>query len=80
MPTSRRGKKMARNTTAAERLAVLEQQVSQVTAQLAANSTVLSDIQRQMSRQKGFIGGIVFVVSAVWALAIAAMKFLPIRP
>jgi len=64
-----------KSAPAGERLAVLEQQMAHVTAQLTANSAVLGEIKQQMARQKGFIGGIIFLVSAVWAAAGVALAY-----
>lgn len=78
-------------TTAGERLAVLESVVGahdqrdrehfeQLAQAVSRINDRLDSIDAKLSKQKGFLGGVVFVVSALWALALAAMKFLPIRP
>ena len=34
------------------------------------------EIQRNTARQKGFLGGVVFVISALWAAILAGLHFL----
>lgn len=74
--------------TVNERLAVLEVGVESHEAHYAERfdsiakaiegmNARLDSIDAKLSRQKGFIGGVVFVVSAVWALiaTFAKLKF-----
>lgn len=35
----------------------------------------LNELKRQAAKQKGFIGGVIFVVSAIWAVVLAIFKF-----
>ena len=51
-----------------------------ITAALAMIQTDVSEMKRQQSRQKGFVAGVIFVVSALWGLVVVALKFLPIKP
>lgn len=73
-------RKQSKATSMAERVAILETEISAVVAKLESNSAVLVQIDQKLSRQKGFIGGVIFVVSALWALALAALKFIPVKP
>jgi hypothetical protein len=34
------------------------------------------EIQRNTARQKGFLGGVVFVISALWAAILAGLHFM----
>lgn len=69
-----------------ERLAVLETKMEQyetdikeikklITTNTKANTTRWEEISQFMSKQKGFIGGIVLVVSSVWAVALAGLQY-----
>ncbi len=80
-----------KSTPVGERMAALESAFSaHAASDAAAFATLgvtlteiresLSDIKAQQNRQKGFIGGIVVVVSAIWGLVAMAVKFLPLKP
>lgn len=60
-----------------ERVAVLETEVLAMSAKLEANSAVLAGIDRKLSGQKGFVAGMVFVISAAWAAIIALVQYWP---
>lgn len=58
-----------------ERIAVLEEQM--VTANRKLD--LLDDIHKELTKYKGFIGGILFVVSAVWTLLLFAKDWVKIK-
>lgn len=70
----------AKAATMAERVAVLETEIAAVMSRLEANSAVLADINGKLSKQKGFIAGVIFVVTALWGVVAMAVKYLPIKP
>jgi hypothetical protein len=70
-----------------ERIAVLEAKVELYQKDLREIKTIITDhmeeedarweiIQNHMAKQKGFIGGIVLVVSSIWAIVLAALQFI----
>jgi hypothetical protein len=72
-------------SNAAERLAVLEaefathdesdqEHFSRMTTAFDSINKRLDGIEEKLNKQKGFIGGVVFVVSAVWAVAVMLLK------
>lgn len=76
---------MARSCPHAERLASIEAAFDAHTAQdarefatiattMATQTQALAEINRKLDKQKGFIGGVVFIVSAVWAVAVFVVK------
>lgn len=68
-----------RNTSMEERVAVLETIVAAMSTTLNANSAILTEINKKLSGQKGFIAGMVFVVSAAWAAILALVQYWPSR-
>lgn len=65
--------------TLAERVAVLETELQGVAAKLAANSAVLEGIDKKLTGQKGFIAGMVFVITTAWAAIVAIVQYWPSR-
>jgi hypothetical protein len=59
---------------AADALAFAELKV-----QVAHTHTLVEKLTDQVSRQRSFIGGIVFTVSAVWAVVLAFIAYWPSR-
>lgn len=71
-----------------ERVAVLEANQQRIQKDLGELFTLIRDhmeseekrwerIEETLSKSKGFIGGVVFVVSALWGIFLVALKFLP---
>jgi hypothetical protein len=58
-----------------ERIAVLEEQMITANEKL----DLLDDIHRELTKYKGFIGGILFVVSAIWTLLLFAKDWIKIK-
>ena len=61
----------------------IEERVAKLEVQAEQNSELLKDIDikltaltEQFLRHKGFIGGVIFTVSSLWALALVAIDFL----
>lgn len=51
-----------------ERLERVEQKVDALTEQFSLH-------REQFSRYRGFVGGVIFTVSAVWAIVLAAISY-----
>lgn len=62
-------------TTHRERIAVLEERQAGIDQKLEKMSVSLTHIESTLSKQRGFIAGVVFVISALWALVAAVFKF-----
>jgi uncharacterized coiled-coil protein SlyX len=72
-----------RNNTAGERIAALEATLAaqnavneKVIERLDALTTVVEEVRAQQQKQRGFIGGVIVAVSAVWAVVLAGLQFL----
>lgn len=59
-----------------ERIAVLETKVTTLEAQNSSILTKLDGISAQLSRQKGFIGGMLFVISCVASLITIVVEYM----
>lgn len=58
-----------------ERLAVLEERANTQEELLKTINTNVDTIKGQLASQKGFFGGIVFAVSAIWVVGLAAFSY-----
>ena len=56
--------------TVTERIATLEAKQAQIHEDVRVIKTSVGNMEEAMSRQKGFIGGVIFVVSCIWAAII----------
>ena len=60
----------------------LEERVARLEVTMASNSTLLleirtklDDLSEQFIKHKGFIGGIIFTISSLWALGLIFLKY-----
>ena len=79
---------MARSNPANERLAVAEATLAahvvadremhdRIFEKLDELGKAVEVVRLQQGKQKSFVGGVVFVISALWAIAIVVLKFTP---
>jgi hypothetical protein len=61
--------------TIEERVAVLEEQSKTMKENIEILLTQNTQILQVLSKQRGFIGGIITAVSAVWAIVLAALAY-----
>ena len=59
-----------------ERVAKLEVQSEQNAKLLSDINDKLTELSEQFLRHKGFVGGIIFTVTAVWAVVLAVLNFI----
>lgn len=59
-----------------ERVAKLEVQAEQTAKLLSDIDEKLTALSEQFLKHKGFIGGIIFTVTAVWAVVLAGLNFI----
>lgn len=66
-----------------ERLAALEaevkavkENVNEIKVMQSESNKAIIELKEQLIKHKGFLGGIVFAVSAVWALIVVSIQFL----
>lgn len=76
----KRGKRMSSKSTLGERVAVLESEVAHVRARLESNTVILGNIDAKLTKQKGFVAGMVFVFTAIWGVIITAVQYFPFKP
>lgn len=58
-----------------ERVATLEEKAENQEKLLTSIDATLTSISNNLAKQKGFIGGVIFAVSAIWVAAIAALSY-----
>lgn len=58
-----------------ERIARLEEKAAQNEKLLEDIDTKLTALSEQFLKHKGFMGGIIFTVSALWAVILVALDF-----
>jgi hypothetical protein len=64
------------NMSIEERVAKLEVQSEQNTEMLKDIDAKLTALSDQFLRHKGFMGGVIFTVSALWAVILVGVDFL----
>lgn len=58
-----------------ERLAVLEERANTQEELLKDISKTVTEMNTTLSKQKGFIGGVILTVSALWAVGLAVFSY-----